>query len=294
MTRRHKVMRTLTPYLFAAPAVIYLVGMWVYPLVYSVNLSLHDVQIYQLATGGTFNGLQNYVALLHSERFWNSLRVTVLLMTIGVTSEFLLGLGLALLLNSAIRARRFFRAVAIIPLMLTPVVLGIDFKMMFNYLYGVINWALSVIGVKPVLWLASPFWGMVSILITEVWNQTAFVALVLLAGLQSIPTELYESAHVDGANAFRVFWSIRLPLIMPMIFVAVFWRSIALFRIFDVVFVLTSGGPTYTTESFSLLVNNLGYLAGRMGVASALSLLMIVLMIGFALIYNRFFRFERE
>jgi len=294
MTRRHKVMRSLTPYLFAAPAVIYLVGMWVYPLVYSVNLSLHDVQIYQLATGGTFNGLQNYVALLHSERFWNSLRVTVLLMTIGVTSEFLLGLGLALLLNSAIRARRFFRAVAIIPLMLTPVVLGIDFKMMFNYLYGVINWALSVIGVKPVLWLASPFWGMVSILITEVWNQTAFVALVLLAGLQSIPTELYESAHVDGANAFRVFWSIRLPLIMPMIFVAVFWRSIALFRIFDVVFVLTSGGPTYTTESFSLLVNNLGYLAGRMGVASALSLLMIVLMIGFALIYNRFFRFERE
>lgn len=294
MTRRHNVMRTLTPYLFAAPAVIYLVGMWVYPLVYSVNLSLHDVQIYQLATGGTFNGLQNYVALLHSERFWNSLRVTVLLMTIGVTSEFLLGLGLALLLNSAIRARRFFRAVAIIPLMLTPVVLGIDFKMMFNYLYGVINWALSVIGVKPVLWLASPFWGMVSILITEVWNQTAFVALVLLAGLQSIPTELYESAHVDGANAFRVFWSIRLPLIMPMIFVAVFWRSIALFRIFDVVFVLTSGGPTYTTESFSLLVNNLGYLAGRMGVASALSLLMIVLMIGFALIYNRFFRFERE
>jgi multiple sugar transport system permease protein len=294
MTRRVNVMRTLTPYLFAAPAVIYLVGLWIYPIVYAVNLSMHDVQIYQLATGGTFNGFQNYVALMRNERFWNSLRVTVELMVIAVTCEFLLGLGLALLLNSAIRARRFFRAVALIPLMLTPVVLGIDFKMMFNYLYGVVNWALSVIGLKPVLWLADPTWGMVSILITEVWNQSAFVALVLLAGLQSIPTELYESAHVDGANAFAIFWRIRLPLIMPMIFVAVFWRSIALFRIFDVVFVLTSGGPSYTTESLSLLVNNLGYLAGRMGMASALSMLMIALMIAFALVYNRFFRFEKE
>jgi multiple sugar transport system permease protein len=286
--------KRLTPYYFAAPAVIYLLGMWIFPIIYSVNLSLQDIQIYQLRTGGRFVGLQNFVALLRYERFWNALGTTLQITLICLAMEFILGLGIAMLLNTAIRARRLFRAIALIPLMLTPVVLGIDFKMMFNYLYGVVNWFLGVLGAEPVLWLSDGFWGKVAIIITEMWNQTAFVTLVLLAGLQSIPTELYEAALVDGAKSHQVFFRIRLPLIMPMVFVAIFWRAIALFRVFDIIYVLTTGGPVFKTESLSLLVNDIGYQSGKMGLASALSILMMAVMITFALLYNRFFQFERE
>lgn len=294
MTGTARLTRRLTPYYFAAPAVVYLFGMWIYPLIYSVNLSLHHTEIYQLMTGGSFVGLGNFGELFRYERFWNSLRVTAILTGVCVGTEFLLGLGLAVLLNTAIAARRVFRAISIIPLMLTPVVLGTDFKIMLNYLYGVANWVLSTIGLQPIQWLSSSFWAMISIMIVEIWNQSSFVALILLAGLQSIPTELYESAFVDGAGSFRIFWSIRLPLILPMIFVAVFWRTIAVFRIFDVPYILTSGGPVFSTEALSLLVNDVGYQAGRMGLAAALSLMMIAVMIAFALVYNRFFRFEND
>jgi multiple sugar transport system permease protein len=288
------LLKKLTPYYFAAPAVIYLLLMLIYPLFYSFHLSLHKIRLYQLTGKGVFVGLANYIDLLNYPRFWNSLFVTLKFLVISLGFEFVLGLSIALLLNTQLKARRLFRSIAIMPLMLTPVVLGINFKMIFNYLYGLANWVVSLFGLDPIQWLSDPFWGMTSVVITEVWNQTPFVTLILLAGLQSIPLNLYEAARVDGANRLRVLWHITLPMLMPMIFVVIFWRSVALFRVFDIIFVLTGGGPIFKTESLSILVNDIGYGSGRMGRATALSYFLIAIMVGFAFIYNKCFRIERE
>jgi len=285
LTRRYS--KVLFPYLLATPAVIYILGMFIYPLFYSLKLSLRSIRLYELTTGGKFIGLENYIRILQEPRFWNALGNTATFVVISVGLELLFGLGIAMLLNTKLKGRSFWRAIIITPLMLTPVVVGINFKMFFNYLFGIANWFLGLFGLGPVQWLSHPFWAMFSVITTEVWNQTPFVVLIVLAGLQSIPNELNDAAKVDGANELRKFLYITLPMLKPMLYVAIFWRTVATFRVYDIIFILTGGGPSYSTESVSILVSNLGFSSGRMGYATALAFLMILIMIVFAILYNK-------
>jgi multiple sugar transport system permease protein len=171
--------------------------------------------------------------------------------------------------------------------MLTPVVLGITFRILFNYSYGIVNYALDRLGVDPVVWLASTPWAMISVITTDVWNQTPFVTLLLLAGLSSIPEEYYEAARVDGAGAVLRFLHVTLPLLAPVVFVAVFWRFVATFRVFDIVFVMTGGGPAESTETLSILVNKLAFSYGQLGYAATVAVGMVLFTATVAVVYYR-------
>ncbi len=257
------------------------------PLLFSVNLSLRRVPLYELVTGGRFVGLTNYLEAVRDPLVWNSLTRTLMFVGGAVTVEFLLGLAVALFLNQRFRLRRVFRAVALLPLMLTPVVLGITFRILFNYFYGVVNFGLGLVGISPVVWLASTPWAMISVICTDVWNQTPFITLILLAGLQSIPEEHHEAARVDGAGPWQRLIHVTLPMLRPVIFVALFWRFVATFRVFDIVFVMTGGGPADSTETLSILVSKLFFNYGNAGYAAAVSLGMAALMLTVAGAYYR-------
>lgn len=267
---------------------------FVYPLVSGFMVSLHRVRLFELGTGGEYVGLANYVDALADPVVHNSVGKTLIFASVAVSLELVLGTAIAVLLSNQFRGRRFVRAMALAPMMLTPVVVGLNFRLMFNRLFGVINWILSLVGLGPVSWLADPFWAMVAVICAEVWNQTPFVTLVALAALQVIPEDVTEAAKVDGASPWKEFWHISLPLMVPVLLVAAFWRSVATFRIFDVVSVMTAGGPVDATEMLSLLVAKLGFNRGVFGYSTAIAFLMIVAMLGMAITYNRYLRGQGE
>jgi multiple sugar transport system permease protein len=277
----------LYPYLLVTPTLLFLVTVFLYPILYSLYLSTRQMQLFEFGTGGRFAGLANYAAAARDPLVWNALTRTGAFVVGAVALELALGLAIALFLNQRLPGRRFLRAVALIPLMLTPVVLGITFRILFNYSYGIVNYALDRLGVDPVVWLASTPWAMISVITTDVWNQTPFVTLLLLAGLSSIPEEYYEAARVDGAGAVLRFLHVTLPLLAPVVFVAIFWRFVATFRVFDIVFVMTGGGPAESTETLSILVNKLAFSYGQLGYSATVALGMVLFMATVAVVYYR-------
>ena len=285
-SRRIRLAR-LYPYLLVTPTLLFLATVFLYPVLYSLYLSTRQMQLYELATGGRFTGVSNYLAAVRDPLVWNALSRTSVFVVGAVALELALGLGIALFLNQRLPGRRFLRAVALLPLMLTPVVLGITFRILFNYSYGIVNYALDRVGVEPVVWLAATPWAMIAVITTDVWNQTPFVTLLLLAGLQSIPEEYYEAARVDGAGAVLRFLHVTLPLLAPVVFVAVFWRFVATFRVFDLVFVMTGGGPAESTETLSILVNKLAFSYGQLGYSATVSVGMILFTATVAIVYYR-------
>jgi multiple sugar transport system permease protein len=277
----------LYPYLLVAPTLLFLLTVFLYPVLYSLYLSTRQMQLFEFSTGGKFAGVANYLAAMRDPLVWNALTQTSVFVVGAVALELGLGLLIALFLNQRLPGRRFLRAVALFPLMLTPVVLGITFRILFNYSYGIVNYALDRVGVEPVVWLASTPWAMVAVIATDVWNQTPFVTLLLLAGLQSIPEEYYEAARVDGAGAVLRFLHVTLPLLAPVVFVAIFWRFVATFRVFDIVFVMTGGGPAESTETLSILVNKLAFSYGQLGYSATVAVGMVLFMATVAVVYYR-------
>jgi multiple sugar transport system permease protein len=277
----------LYPYLLVTPTLLFLVTVFLYPVLYSFYLSTRQMQLFEFGTGGRFAAVSNYLAALRDPLVWNALMRTSVFVLGAVALELVLGLGIALFLHQRLPGRRFLRAVALFPLMLTPVVLGITFRILFNYSYGIVNYALDRLGVDPVVWLAATPWAMIAVITTDVWNQTPFVTLLLLAGLQSIPEEYYEAARVDGAGAALRFLHVTLPLLAPVVFVAVFWRFVATFRVFDIVFVMTGGGPAESTETVSILVNKLAFSYGQLGYSATVAVGMILFTATVAVVYYR-------
>ena len=280
-------MARLYPYLLVTPTLLFLLTVFLYPVLYSLYLSTRQMQLFEFSTGGRFVGAANYLAAVRDPLVWNALTQTGMFVVGAVALELTLGMAIALFLNQRLPGRRLLRAVALFPLMLTPVVLGITFRILFNYSYGVVNYALGRVGVDPVVWLAATPWAMIAVIVTDVWNQTPFVTLLLLAGLQSIPEEYYEAARVDGAGAALRFLHVTLPLLAPVVFVAVFWRFVATFRVFDIVFVMTGGGPAESTETLSILVNKLAFSYGQLGYSAAVAVGMVLAMATVAVVYYR-------
>jgi multiple sugar transport system permease protein len=285
-TRRLRLAR-LYPYLLVAPTFLFLVTVFLYPVLYSLYLSTRQMQLFEFGTGGKFAGVANYLAAARDPLVWNAVTRTSVFVVGAVALELTLGLLIALFLNQRLPGRRVLRAIALFPLMLTPVVLGITFRILFNYSYGIVNYALDRMGIAPVVWLAATPWATIAVIATDVWNQTPFVTLLLLAGLQSIPEEYYEAARVDGASAVLRFLHVTLPLLAPVVFVAVFWRFVATFRVFDIVFVMTGGGPAESTETLSILVNKLAFSYGQLGYSATVAVGMMAFMTAVALFYYR-------
>jgi multiple sugar transport system permease protein len=246
------------------------------PTVYSLYLSFHQWKIATFQRGVPFVGLDNYARALGDGAFWHSLQLTVAFTLTALTIEIVLGVALAVLLDQEFRARRTVRILLLLPMFVTNVVIGLIWRIMLSYDFGIVNWLLSLVGLPKVAWLGDPGLALWSLVIVDVWNTTAFVALIVLAGLQAIPEEPRQAARVDGASSWQVFRLVTLPLLRPVLFVAIVWRTIDLFRIFDVVFSLTGGGPYNATETISLYAYRQGFASFDLGYASAVSYLIIL------------------
>jgi multiple sugar transport system permease protein len=265
------------PLAFASPSLLLIGLVIVFPLFYAFYLSLQN---FDLSVGQDYEyvGLQNYgEALLRDPRFLGSVWNTVVIIVPSLACELLLGLGIALLLNRVIRGRPLITALLAIPAMVSPVMAAMAWRMMFGVKYGAINNLGRQVGILDVYfdWFATPLLAVVTIVLVEVWHNTPFMMLVLLAGLQSIPQELYEAAKADGATPWRSFWSITLPLLKFTMAVGIMIRMIDLTKLFGLIFVLTYGGPGGSTETVAFTTYLVGFNDFRMSYASALAYLIV-------------------
>ena len=269
----------LEPALYISPAFIVLGIILVYPLGYSFWLSFHKWTLRTFKTGIPFVGFENYQDLFSNAEFLNSLRITFTFVALALTIEFVVGMALALLLNHDLKGKGIIRSLILLPMMCTNVVIGLTWRLLFNYEFGIINYYLTTLDLNKIEWLSSPQVAMYSVVAVDVWNTTSFVVLMLLAGLQSLPEEPFEAAKIDGANSVQTFLYLTLPLLRQTILVALLWRLIDTFRIFDVVYLLTAGGPARATETVSIYIYRYGFQSFNLGYASAASYVMILIIL---------------
>ena len=265
------------PFAFASPSLVLIALVIVFPLVYAFYLSLQN---FDLSVGPEYEyvGGKNYVeAVFQDQRFLGSVWNTAIIIAPSLAIELLLGLGLALLLGRVIRGRPIITALLAIPAMVSPVMGGMAWRMLFGVKYGAINNLGRQLGILDVYfdWFGSAFISIVAVVLVEIWHNTPFMMLVLLAGLQSIPQEIYDSAKVDGATAWQSFWSITLPLLKFTMAVGVMIRLIDLTKLFGLIFILTFGGPGGATETVAFNTYLVGFKDFRMSYASALAYVIV-------------------
>ena len=241
-----------TAYAFIAPMVLVVVAFVVLPVVGTFWLSLLREVTY---LPSQFVGLSNFARLLRDPQFWQSLRFTAAFTSVCVPLEIGLGLVFALILNERLPARSLLRAAVLVPWAVPTIVSARTWELIYNYSYGLANYIVMAFnpGSQPINWLGSPLSAFAALVIADVWKTTPFVAIILLAGLQTIPEEVYEHAKVDGADLFQRFFKITLPLLKPALAVALIFRTIDTVRIMDLIYVVTNGGPGGSTTSLSLL-----------------------------------------
>jgi multiple sugar transport system permease protein len=268
--------RALGAVLLAPAALLFLVIV-VYPVATLLWNSLHTVDPENAVAGETFAGLANYARAFDDERFWHSTWNTVLYIIVTVPGSLVVGLGLALLANKPFTVKWPVRLGLLLPWALPLVFAGLIFRWFFEYNTGVVNDGLSALGIEPLQWLSSPTLAFWAICIAIVWKASSFMALMLLAGLQTIPKSLYEAAEVDGASTFQQFVEITLPMLRPAIFVALIFRTITAVQTFDIPFAMTGGGPGDATETLAMYIykTTLDFL--DFGYGSALATLMFAI-----------------
>jgi multiple sugar transport system permease protein len=280
-------------YFFASPALFLIVLFVIFPLVYSFYLTFHN---YDLAIGppADYVGLDNYREMLEDKRFWRSWVNTFLIIFPAITVQLLLGLGIALLLNRPIRFRPVFASLLIIPSMVSPASAAMVWRMLLGVKYGGVNNLLKQVGITDVYfdWFATPALAIASIVAVEVWHNTSFMMIVLLAGLQAIPQELYEVAEVDGASAWRKFWHITLPLLKFTMIVALLIRMIDLTKLFGLIYLLTFGGPAGRTQTVAFSTYLTGFQDFRISYASTLAYIIVVGVFILTLIFQKVSRFR--
>ena len=263
--------------LLLAPAALLLLLIVVYPIATLFWNSLHSVDQANPQSGEMFVGMDNYMRAFADDRFWASTLHTVLYIAVTVPGSLLVGLGLALLANQPFRIKWPVRLGLLLPWALPLVFAGLIFRWFFEYKTGVVNNALVALGLEPPQWLSDPTLAFWAICIAIVWKASSFMALVLLAGLQTIPKSLYEAAEVDGANGWQQFWEITLPMLRPAIFVALIFRTITAVQTFDIPYAMTGGGPGDATETLAMYIHKTTLDFLDFGYGSALAALMFVI-----------------
>lgn len=277
---QRKIWLPSTQYLLLAPIILYSLFFAILPLGFSLGVSFMQYNPAGMAET-RFIGLGNFRRIFFDKYsfFWPSLKLTLLYTLMTVTSEFFIGLGLALLMAREIRARRFFRSVVILPLIISPAIVALIFRYMFNEDYGVFNYFTQLIGFKGnIPWLISTKIALVSVAISDIWHYTPFCFLILLAGIMALPKEPYECSLIDGASPWLVFRKITLPLLKPVIAVVLLFRIIDSFNVFDKVFVLTRGGPAQASEILSMYIYKTGLQILHVGEGAALSWIMLIIL----------------
>ncbi|SEC61226.1 sugar ABC transporter permease [Paenibacillus sp. GP183] len=276
---------SLLAYTLTAPSLLTIGLFALYPILSSVWLSLHEFKLNMPFLGKPFVGFQQYATLSTDVRFWASLWNTVYFTFFSVLLELILGFAIAILINRSFRGRGIVRAAVLVPWAIPTVVSALMWKFMFNDQLGVINDIFVKAGILNhyIAWLGSKETALWSIIVTDVWKTTPFMALLILAGLQVIPSDMYEAAKVDGANRFQQLVKITIPLVKPAVLVALLFRTLDAFRVFDVVFVMTGGGPANSTETLSMYAQTtlMRYLDFGKGSALSVITFLCVLLISF-------------
>lgn len=267
--------------LFIAPLVLFVSLFTLFPVLGTLWNSLwQDVPFIVRK----FTGFSNYIRLLNDGQLWQAAFFTIMFTVISVSLEMVFGTITALVLNEKFRLRGLMRGIALIPWAIPSVVGARIWQLIYRYDYGLANWLLQLVGIPAVNWLGNSLGAFTALILADVWRTTPFVAIIILAGLQSIPKYVSDQARVDGANLFNRFFRITVPMIKPILIVALLFRTIDALRVFELVYVITGGGPGGTTTSLSLYGYNF-FLLGDFGYGSAVSVLLFVVAFILALAY---------
>ena len=266
---------------FAAPALLVITLFFFLPVVAALALSVTDFDIYALADIDNlrFVAFDNYIGLLHNPLFWKTLVNTLYFVVVGVPLSIAVSLGSALLLQSKLgRFKGFFRTAFFAPVVTTVVAVAVIWRYLFHTRYGLVNWGLSLVGIDPVDWLGDPHWAMPTIILFAVWKNFGYNMIIFLAGLQSIPEDLYEAARIDGAGAWKQFRHVTLPMLGPVLLLVGILTMSGYFQLFAEPYVMTQGGPLESTKSVLYLMYEEGFKWWNLGNASAVAFLLFVLM----------------
>ena len=265
-------------YLVIAPAIFILLFIGLFPLIYSLVVSFQNINMMEEDT--SFSGLMQYRLLFQDLRLWQSLGHTLLITAIALPIELLLGLIMALLFLERMPGRPVFVSLLVLPTMIAPIVAGATWRLLFDNRYGPINQVLGWFAGEPmpVLWVIKANLVYPAILIAEIWQWTPFMFLILLAALSNVDKNLTEAAEIDGAAYWRIFWRIVMPAIWPVMAIAMLIRGLDLFRLFDVIWALTKGGPGTLTETISIYTYIQGFRQFETSYTAAIAFLVIVLL----------------
>ena len=262
---------------FVAPALLVIGVFFFLPVFAALVMSLTDFDIYALADlrNLRFVGLSNYIALLQTPLFWQAFANTLYFVVVGVPLSIGVSLGAALLLHSRLaRFKAFFRTALFAPVVTTLVAVAVIWRYLFNTRYGLLNYALGGIGIQPIDWLGDPHWAMPAIIVFAVWKNFGYNMIILLAGLQSIPEDLYEAARIDGASMWRQFRYVTLPMLAPILLMVSILTIAGYFQLFAEPYVMTQGGPLQSTVSVLYLMYEEGFKWWNLGSASAVAFLL--------------------
>lgn len=279
-----------TAWVFVLPALALFGVFFIIPVLGGFVLSLTDFDIYAIGAPGVarFIGAQNYERILANPMFWQALRNTMVYVVLGTPLSVIVSLAAALLLNAkGVRLRGLFRTIYFVPVVTTLVAVAIVWRYIYHPHYGLLNYALGAVGIKPIDWLGDPHWAMPAIIFMAVWKNFGYNMLIFVAGLQTIPEDLYEAAAMDGASWWWRFVHVTLPGLAPVFLFVSVTTMIGQFQLFSEPYVMTQGGPLRSTTSLVLLMYEEGFRWWRLGMASALAFTLLIITLFFTLIQMR-------
>jgi multiple sugar transport system permease protein len=268
--------QAILPYALISPILIAILALGLYPFLYVIWLSF---QMQTASTKPVFVGLQNFLEIFLDSTFREVIGNTLVYVVSTVVTEFLIGLGLALLLNREFKGKRIIAPLIYLPMIVTPVAVGLTFRIIYNVEYGPLTYFLSLVGLSPVLWVASATYALFSLILVDIWQWTPFMFLVLLAGLQNVSPECVEASQLDGASYWQRFRHITLPFLRGSIAVAVLIRMIDAFKAFDIIYTVTEGGPGTSSTVISFFTYILAFRRFSLGSAAAMSLVLFILIL---------------
>jgi ABC-type sugar transport system permease subunit len=291
--RRRVNRRALAGYCFISPALLFLLVFALGPFLFTIWVSLHDWNMLTPIVSMPWVGFENYRYLLFDDPlFRETLRNTVYYAVFSVSISVVMALGIALLLNGPIKLRAFWRAAFFIPYITIPVAVAIVWRSMLNERYGMINGLFEAVGLPTQPFIGSISQAMPSLIGIAIWQSLGYYMIIFLAGLQAIPADLYEAARLDGANTWRLFWSITLPLLKPTLLFVVVVNTLSSLQVFDMPFVLTQGGPVNSTNTLVLYMYDTAFKFLRMGRATAMSVLLFLIIFVITLVQLRLLKDE--
>jgi len=264
------------PFFYVGPAVLLMAAACLYPVLTAFQLAGYDWSMGTPWESARWTGWDNFRLAFGNERVWSSLWTTLLFAAVCVSAEMALGIALALALEHKVRGMAFFRTLFILPMMIAPIAVGLVWRYMFDAQFGPINAALVLVGLEPKTWLADPTLAFAAIVIADIWQWTPFVFIMMIAALANVDSSVIEASRIDGAGWWQMTFRVKLPMVMHVIAITLMMRLIDAFRVLEVVYVLTFGGPGDSTEILSLHIYKTAFIGQQLGVASAISVLLLV------------------